>query len=446
MRALVGLTLIWIFYSAGCAPAKSQRNASTSATFIDQGQGKALDVETPKVPITVPPADLDVVCGEAKCPQQVGVLVFSSGAKNPDGSMPMTVCTAFLIASDMIMSNGHCDHTKDMSGVFVAQKSNGNKNASAISGLVYKRYSQAADGSEVRKADVAIFKLQTPITTMPALRLASGPQADFKKLTAFAIFIGDKANQFKVLARECLVHRHESIFPFALSEAPDILVSFGCKMIQGNSGAPMFAPGSDEVQSVHSATTDLVFSAELARKENRELLPHQKHHDSVSTNVRCLDYPGAKPISCTAGDLKEINKRWGAYQQFEASKLDQREFPGIEKLPVRFKVIRQLIKITSPILEFDLINLPKCRIQDAPLSSAPVVFEKVRLVPDEWAVLNVDAQPVNVVEMKLKSLGGISYVLTPEWPAAPENLLDPARDYRKLNPGPFRIDLPVCPR
>lgn len=447
MRATLTLILITWLTILGCAPAKSNRQASNTATFVEKAQPKSLDIEVPKEAITVAPSDLDVVCGEQKCPQQVGLLVFIAGMKNKDGTSLIERCTAFLIAPDMIMSNGHCDFTKDMSGLFIGQKVNGKPVSSAISSLIYKKHSLDAKGELMKSPDVAIFKLQTPITSMPALKLASGPQINFEKLTAYAIFAGDKLNQFKILARECTIHRHETLFPFALSEAPDIIHSFDCKMIQGTSGSPMFAPGLDEVQAVHSANSKIELSAANARKnENRDLMPHEKHEDSVATNVRCLDYPGAKPITCIAAGFDENNNRWQATQRFEMEKLNQREFPGSERYPVQFTAVRQQFKLTSPILEFEMIYIPKCRVQDVVLTSVPFVFERLRLVPDQWASLKVDAQPVNAIDMKARQLSGSTYVIEPQWPAAPGNLLDPEHDHRKLNPKAFRVDLPVCPR
>lgn len=447
MRALIFLSLIAVFL--GCAPSKSNRQASQTATFIDKSpsQPKALNIEMPKVTVTVPPVDLDIVCGEKKCPSQVGLLVFTAGEQNKSGTSTISVCTAFLIASDMIMSNGHCDHTSDMAGIFVGQKINGKPVSSSVAGVVYKKYTPAANSSSTKNPDVAIFKLSSPITSMKPLVLASGPQINFTTLTAYAIFTGDQMNQFKVLARECSVRRHETHFPYALKETPDLIHSFDCKMVKGNSGSPMFAPNSEDVQAVHFANSDLEETAAFIRKDqNRDLMAHEKHLDSLATNVRCLDYPGAKPVSCVRASLDENNKRWQATQRFEMDKLLQREFPGAERYPVKFEVVRQQFKIASPILEFELIYVPKCRVQANLPNGIPFVFEKLRLVPDEWANMKAESQSVTTVDMNSRPLSGTAVVIEPKWPPAPENLLDPANDHRKLNQNPFRIDLPLCPR
>jgi hypothetical protein len=341
------------------------------------------------------------------------------------------------------MSNGHCDRFDQMPGFFVGQTMNGQKNVRAIVGVPYKRYTVAKGGRQMRKPDVAIYKLEKAVTSMPPLRLASGPQSDFKTLTAYSIFVGDQPNQFKILSHQCKIHRHEAYFPFSLSEAPDMIESFDCQMIKGNSGSPMFAPGSNEVQAVHVGNTPIT---EKEAQEKRKLLPFELHFDSIATNVRCLDYPGAKPISCTAADFTATAQRWQVTQNFEIDKLLKREFPGAQNYPVKFRVIRQQFKISSPILEFELVYLPKCRIKDASLTSMPVVFERVRLVPDEWAVMKVEAQPASAVDMGLIPLSGNIYRLVPNWPAPPSDLLDPDSDIRKRAAGAFNIDLPVCPR
>jgi hypothetical protein len=209
----------------------------------------------------------------------------------------------------------------------------------------------------------------------------------------------------------------------------------------------MFAPGSDEVQAVHSAGNPIEANAETVReKENRELLPFEKHMDSVAANVRCLDYPGAKPIACTPADFASTSRRWTATKNFEMDKLLQREFPGAGNYPVQFQVFRQQFNLTSPILEFEMIYLPKCRVKDVPVKTIPVIFERLRLVPDEWAVMKVEAQPVRTVDTRVSLLSGTVYRLHADWPAAPKNLFDPEHDLRKQVAGAFNIDLPVCPR
>jgi V8-like Glu-specific endopeptidase len=437
MRGLCLIASVLPLLLAACAPAKSRHHQ-------DLGQEKtpSLIVEVPKVITAAEPPQLEVICGESKCPPQVGLLVFY-GEPNKEGFREIDICTSFLISADSIMSNGHCDRFGQMPGFFVGQTVNGQKNVRAIVGVTYKRYTVTKDGRQMRKPDVAIYKLEKPIASMPALRLASGPQPDFKTLTAYSIFVGDQPNQFKILSRQCKIHRHEAYFPFSLSEAPDMIESFDCEMIKGNSGSPMFAPGSDEVQAVHAGNTPI---AGKEAQEKRKLLSFELHTDSIATNVRCLDYPGAKPISCTPADFTAAADRWKATQNFEIDKLLKREFPNSQSYPVKFRVIRQQIQITSPILEFELIYLPKCRIKDVSSTSMPVVFERVRLVPDEWAVMKVEAEPVNAVTMGLRQLSGNVYRLTTDWPAAPADLLDPENDIRKRAPGAFNIDLPVCPR
>jgi hypothetical protein len=445
MRGL-GLIATILFLLAACAPAKSSYQPSKTATFADSSQRLKMTVEVPKVVTNVEATHLEVVCGEAKCPPQVGLLAFY-GEPDQKGLREIEVCTSFLVSADSIMSNGHCDQFGKMPGFFIGQTVNGQKNVRAIAGVLYKRYTPTNKGKQTRKPDVAIYKLESPITSMQPLRLATGAQIDFKTLTAYSIFVGDQPNQFKILSRTCTLHRHEAYFPFALSEAPNIIQSFGCQMIQGNSGSPMFAPGSDEVQAVHIGSNPIDDNAkEVKKKENRELLPFEKHLDSVAVNVRCLDYPGAKPITCTPADFASTGQRWIATKNFEMDKLLQREFPGADNYPVQFKVFRQQFNPTSPIPEFELIYLPKCRVKDVAVKTIPVVFERLRLMPDEWAVMKVDAQPVQTVDTPVSLLSGTVYRLHANWPVAPENLFDPEHDLRKQVAGAFNIDLPVCPR
>jgi|GEM_PF-5285506 len=446
MRSGVLLPLILI--AAACAPQKSARPAENQTTFVAQApdnQKPAFKPEVAQVSLDWQPTETEVKCAADKCPLQVGALIFASA---PQGnSIPIHRCTAFLVSSDTIMSNGHCDHFGKDKGFFVSQAINGKKEVREITGVLYKRYTPDRKGEKYNsgRPDVALFSLSGPIRGIPPLQLASAAQITFTKLIVFAIMNSPSENKLTIEKQDCVVRRHESEFPFAILEAPDMIHSFDCRLPRGASGSPMFAPGSEEVQAVHAGGTDPEQRAKDVREKlKRELLPYEKHWSSVATNVRCLDLPGAKPITCTVTDEATIAKRFHDAQSLEIEKLRARRIsPANSTVQSR----ASLYQLHPPEeLRFEVVYTPECRRSPEPPVEVPFVFEQAKIQFDEWAVPRIQSLSQSTVNAGVKSSAGNVVELDLAWPAPAGNYTHPNLDLRKTWGTRFRVDLPHCTR
>ena len=134
----------------------------------------SVDITLPEESVAVPSGvdasdtswvpDLNLVCGERSCPLQVGLLVFLSPPRK--GTVNFKRCTAFLIAPNLIMSNGHCDNSPTGNGYFITQKIRGTALRRKIVSVTYKRYTPNPENlnSTSGMPDVAIYEGNTAFT------------------------------------------------------------------------------------------------------------------------------------------------------------------------------------------------------------------------------------------------------------------------------------------
>lgn len=442
----LGLILTLILILAGCSPSRDTRTGSRATTFAggSPGESPSGKAETSFVAMDWTPNDIDVNCAANRCPLQVGALIFAGALVN--GQIPTRRCTAFLISADTIVSNGHCDGFGREKGYFVSQKINGQKEVRAVSAVIFKRFTPHPNGAEFHsgRPDIALFSLERPIRGLPGLRLATGPQRIFSKLIAFAI-MKSSSNSMSIERHECVVRRHGAEFPFEIAESPDMIRAYGCRLLPGTSGSPMFAEGSDEVQAVQTSGLDPVNRAKnVQQKEKRALLPYEKHWSSLSTNVRCLDLPGAQPLACTVTNHSKISQRFREAQQAEFETLNSRQLGTLDS-QVQFRAYRYQLSPPRD-LRFEIIHVPKCRLTSEPLRSAPIVIEQVVVQMDEWGFPNTRSLSLNTVQASVRSVSAQIHEMEVVWPPSPMPHANPDSDLRKQWAGRFRIDLPECPR
>jgi len=422
----------------GCAPAHKPSPGFISDT------GKANDLPavkpaTTQAPVDWKPDDVEVSCAAGQCPLQVGALMFAGQAAN--NTVPVHRCTAFLVAPDMVMSNGHCDRFGKEKGYFVSQRINGQKEIREIVAVPFKRFTAHKDDAELSsgRPDVALFQLNRQIGGVPPLRLASGAQPAYKQLTVFAIMQSPSANHLTIQRSECTVRRHEAEFPFDITEGPDVIVSYGCQLEAGTSGSPMFAAGSEEVQAVQMGGTDPSKRAAAVRKRfGRELLPHEKHWTSVATNVRCLDLPGRPAGSCLINDETEASRR---FQQAQLKEMEKLRMQRIKRMkPTAF----QLAPVED--MRFEVVHRQDCRESGELPRQVTFLIEQVKVELDPWASPKAKSLSQVRLNAEVKSSSGDSIEVEVTWPAPGGAYLQPDLDLRKKWGNRFHIDLPICPR
>lgn len=446
MRALLTLFILTQLIVA-CGPkAKRSSQQTTHITYA----GKPL-ADGPRMPIDPPqfkqrtwtPSDLQVNCAAESCPIQVGALVFVGQAR-ADNKVPTHNCTAFVIGPNQIMSNGHCDRTGEAQGYFITQKINGQSRLVKVTRTVYKRFTPHPKDSSLSslRPDVAIFELEQSIG-LPGLKLASGSQALYDKLIAYALFPAGE-NGLNVEKRECKVRRHESQFPYSVAESPDVIHSFDCLLQPGTSGSPMFAPGSDEVQAVHMGLTTPEMLAEQIDKElKRKPRIYEKHASSVSTNVRCLDLPGRAPIKCLQPTPEESQRRFSETQTEAMNKLRQRAMADSAKYGLRFKTLRY--QLVSDELLFEVVYKPVCRMSEKE-PAITYLIETVQFDFNEWAEPKPRQLAIQEVSARLVRNTAPIFDVEVTWPRPSSPHRQPELDFRKVWGTRFAVELPVCPR
>ena len=242
---------------------------------------------------------VELRCGVHFCPPQVGVLFFVTKVEHlteQDGArLHLERCTATLIGRDLILTNGHCDHLPTP-GYFITGYGS-KKKVVRIKNLVFKRYTPGdtslSPPANALAPDVAIFELDQSIEDVLPLKIASGPQLVFDHLEGYTINEDSAASpletkSFRVDLLKFSIHPDESIFPYSMTEAPNLIYGFDCKTVYGNSGTPLFYPGNSDIQAILQGVGDLM----------------------LATNVRCVNFPGVIPQSCLPVSKEDIRRRY----------------------------------------------------------------------------------------------------------------------------------------
>ncbi len=413
------------------------------------------------------PESVSLICRKGECPEQIGVLVFAS--PKVGGAYKLERCTASLIDSDKILSNGHCDFFATGAGYFIMRTDAKARVVRKITKVLYKTFTPGptrSDGKPVSsgRPDVAVFQLESGISGISPLVLASGKlTTKIQELDAFVVndrlsnaeraqvSMDDNrpSNSFDLAIDEirCLVHRHEATFPFELNERPDMISSFDCKPVEGNSGSPMFPAGSRVVEALLQGGIDGDTAAELILTEQqRKANAYELHSNALATNLRCQSI-FAKADPCLVVDEATMSQRFVDKQTELLTTLNARPVPRAEGYQTRFRadVFQLQTPADSQDMEFELLYRPKCRISDVDLKTILYPSSHVKMTFDKWAAPNlVDLEVENSRGTVLRR-SGQRFQGKVEWSAPfgafPEGVVDP-----RIQLGPdFSFALPVCP-
>lgn len=398
--------------------------------------------------------DFQIECAEKKCPKQVGMLAFLVRTEN--GSIGSRRCTAFLIAPDRIMSNGHCDFSAERVGYFITQRIDGQKIQRKVVGLVHKTHNAAAINLEQGRSgvsgeiDVAVFQLESEISAdkITPFTLAQGPGSELEKLYAYVINEGSEPNHFKMELRACELIRHESIFPFSWKENPDVGWSFNCRTQGGNSGSPMLtAPDSLVVEAIHVGSVSLEEQIELTRAAyGREPYIYERHATEHFVNVRCVALPDHPTPDCVRASDVEIRKRFDGHQQSKFAEINERKVPGHEREQFLFTPFSYQQNSVEPDYEFEIFYVPNCRLSPQAPDQVPIKIEQLKLIFDEWARIEFQSVQVRTATAKvLPQSQDDVFVLETVWPAPLSQIHAFAgKDLREQWAKTFNVAIPFC--
>ena len=322
------------------------------------------------------------------------------------------------------MSNAHCDRTSDGVAFFVAQGGE-YRQIKSVTSKVFTPDPRGRDYHSGRP-DAAVFNFEKELAIKP-LRLASAQPRNFKSLFVYAATAGEHSTQRIIKRFECQLNRHEAEFPYDITESPDVIHAYGCRLNRGLSGAPLFAPGNEEeVQAIQMGIIDPEERAKVS-----SLSVYQRHWATIATNARCLN----NDANCLAVEPALTGKRFRKTQINELLTLRR---PRIDM----FQTKPRYFLLTDG--RYEVIHSPVCGPEN-PLD-IPFMAQVVRLQFDQWAHPRLEALAQNIFRGSIESQAGDAYSIYLNWPAPAATYSEPDTDLRKTWGPRFRIDLAQCPR
>lgn len=449
------LTLVpWM---TACTSDSESRPASVGADTV-KAPAQKVSIEIPKQVVTPPvnsevtswlSEQVSITCALDNCPVQVGALYFLSPTTVSNYSLYR--CTAFLIASDRIMTNGHCDFLDSAEAYFFTRTDAPERTFRKVTRRLYKAFT-ADKNPELSsgRPDIAVFQLESAILTIKPLALATGAPQTFTQLTAIVANSVPGKNDLNLTIGEvvCPVRRHARFFPFDLKEAPDMITMFDCESVKGNSGSPMFAPGSLDVAAVLQGASDLEKTAKSTReKKHRELLVFEKHTSVLATNVRCLDYPAPHTMACVDGSDKAAGARFDKRLDDFLANLKSRPVPA-GSYQTGFSAYNFDIKNGKVddigAIEREIMYFPNCR-SVTNVNEFVVPSEHIHIAFNEWAEPRVESLAILTSKGKIKSQSATSIQIEDmNWTQPFGTFAVPERDLRKQLGRAFSIALPPC--
>lgn len=393
------------------------------------------------VPSGWTPEKIELECAaKSECPAQVGLLIFVFPEAN--GKIPFSRCTAFLSAVDQITSNAHCDQTGAAKGYFVSVGSQ--KQVRTITRTIFKRYTSGGNGGvDSERPDVAVYELNEAVLSFPPLSYAISNDETYDRLIGYVVNRGEDASHYRVEELHCQVRRHEALFPYNLKENPDVITAFGCRSKRANSGGPLFAPNSNEVQGVLQWTSERERKRRHIREKlGRDLFAHESHDTVLATNLRCL---GSSPANCLRADLTESQSRFTAMQRRAVEAVGRRPAPASATDRVRYRAVA-FQTLDHNVLRFEIFHEPTCYLGDQRPKRILVPLEFLSLDFNDWGELNSRVVETRMAEFKLKPNPSSRVEIEATWPEPFAEVVNSQQHPRHTWGRTFSIELPRCPR
>lgn len=465
MPILSGIAIVLAL--SACHPGKRSRSerppggsANARAVQVSQSASPppAPTIEMPREFIPYSPEQVTQIplqCATPPCPAQVGLILYFLNERDQKEGRISTRCTGTLAgAADSVLAAGHCDQTSEGEGYFVTQFGQ----AYRITGVLSKVFTPKLDknGQRSRRAtgkpDVALFRLERPVENMRPLTIASGPQAHFDQLSAYVVNAHPVASKgFIIESVTCPVRRHEYFWPYSLSETPDIIMGFDCQTQPGNSGASMFAPGSDAIQAVYFGYGD----SETGREDGVPLpAQFQSKWRALATNIRCVTLGQVPPNPhCLRVSPEETARRTTLVLERALGASSLNGLRSWSSFATQFEPKVYPLATGSRTLEptFEVVYYPSCRRSTGDLSEVQFPQLKVKMTYGEWGTPKFEvleeASTFAQVERRQKDL----FQLKAYWqPAFGSYEVDKqGRSYEEQHPrnihgDRFTIELPLC--
>ena len=226
-------------------------------------------------------------------------MVASSG---PNASTA-TLCTATLIAPDLILTNSHCFDDTDLSPgdlcqttkFIFADKSAGGPDRVACKEIVSK--STLIDGN-FNQPDDMVIRLDHPLTRQAATVSRAGLR-QHEVLTLHKIDADMKRGNGVVHVDHCEILQGTVFIPASLHDTDPVMITRDCDIRDGNSGSPL-TDDKGQVAAIAFASVDHDPDIEKANAMRGDLIDEQAEKAKMAhvTNLACVDLPApVAPVS-----------------------------------------------------------------------------------------------------------------------------------------------------
>jgi len=323
------------------------------------------------------PKNVSLNCSEDGCPRAVGTVLmatqdYSSWLWSPFYSRyNIARCTAFLTSKDEISTNGHCDELDSSeSAFFMTVSTSGHPSEIRKIVKLQEKYYSGKDAFGYAKyaQDYSRMKLDRPISDVAPIKLSRDkymPDPDANGHTSLEAYVvnSDPNNdlELKLDKLTCYLDPNSWKSKVPLGHSPDTFTFYGCSIMKGNSGSPLFAPTDTSTAYGLVQATTLVNTAqhnkvgfrkkvrshlinskiEIGSEDNNWIKTKMSHY-GVGTSTYCL----SPKVSCEhmSSERKSKYEDWAFYQQGYESMIGYvqrlyKENPGYkdnEKNPVQY--------------------------------------------------------------------------------------------------------------
>ncbi len=263
---------------------------------------------------------VDLSCSNPdRCTNSLGViLTISSRTESRYGyqitSTSVNRCTGALYSATQVLTAGHCTSSIGQGrSYFRTVAAPGNPSRTFEISRVQKSFYSP---SEVYSTDFAALELKTPALGYNYVRPPSEIASDLTHVTALVVNQpGEDTKILRLDSVDCEVDVDS--LPLHLSKFPNLWGTKLCKIVSGNSGAPVFARNNlNEVLGVISKSTEAgqidatsrLFELLFNRKQNAP-----RPNLATAAHAACFDLPGWRPPapqcrSLNANTIKTLSK------------------------------------------------------------------------------------------------------------------------------------------
>ncbi|MGZ3721794.1 MAG: trypsin-like serine protease, partial [Bdellovibrionales bacterium] len=255
------------------------------------------------------PDSVNVRCPSKDCPEGIGAVVF---AQATGGGFRLQRCTATLITPEKILTNSHCGKSLRYDRAYFFVRKNGQTVRYALASRIFDREEGA--GIEAGMGpDLAIFTLSDTVTGIKPRNLGRKIPSDIKELTGFKINEPGRSlfQNFTLEKDKCTTIPKQALFGGGSEERNIGLALFGCTIVRGNSGSPLFANGNwDDIQVVVNSSYPFQSQSGMPFLSKLESLfevrpVYFSENFAMGNRVHCMEIEGfaAPEALCTRASI-----------------------------------------------------------------------------------------------------------------------------------------------